>query len=354
MKIGTIVYLLEPDHPDIHQIKKMAKMLKEGKTVVFPTETVYGLGAHALDDKAVEKIYQAKGRPSDNPLIVHVHKSGEVEKIARNIGPNAKILMDSFWPGPLTLILQKQDHVPDKVTGGLSTVGVRIPDNNIALEILREADIPIAAPSANISGKTSPTSPSHVIEDMLGRVDCIAAGGECTIGLESTVVDMTKDNPVILRPGAITMEDITSVLGQVLVTTEGLKDENQAPKAPGMKYAHYCPDAPMMLFKGEYEKMVQTIMQYSEQNLQEGKKVAIMATDQSYLRYKTLQNVEVLSMGSRQDPKTVARSIFKNLRTFDSLGVDIIFCEWIEEKGLGVAIMNRLKKAASGNILEIE
>lgn len=354
MQIGTIVYIVDDDNPEEHLIRRAAKILQEGGTVCFPTETVYGLGANALDENSVEKIYKAKGRPSDNPLIVHVHDKNQVEEIAKDITYNAKLLMDKFWPGPLTMVFKKKDIVPLKVTGGLDTVAVRIPSNKIALSLLRESNIMVAAPSANISGKTSPTSASHVIRDLLGRVDSIIAAGDTSVGLESTVIDMTGEVPTILRPGGITLEEIKEVIGEVMVDRpRDDKDKDFVPKAPGMKYVHYSPEAKFVLFMGSVENMTENIRLRAKEEIAKGNRVGIMTTTENQQSYMDIREAVVMPAGSRNNPYSIGREIFRTLRHFDDKKVDIILAEGTEESSIGVAVMNRLKKAAGENVVKV-
>lgn len=245
--IKTIISNIDKNNIDEAEIKKQAKLLKEGNTVIFPTETVYGLGANALDENAVKKIYEAKGRPSDNPLIVHISSKEEVYKLANDISDKAKVLMSKFWPGPLTMIFKKKDIVPQRTSGGLDTVAIRMPSHKIARELIKQAGIPIAAPSANISGRPSPTKGEHVCAEMNGRVSGIVVGGDCNFGLESTVIDMTMDIPMILRPGSVTKEQLEVEIGQVLIdpSLENKEDVLKA-KAPGMKYTHYSPNGDVL------------------------------------------------------------------------------------------------------------
>ena len=258
--MNTIISKIDINNIDKNEIKKQSKLLSEGKTVIFPTETVYGLGANALDEDAVKKIYEAKGRPSDNPLIVHIYDKEEVYNLAENINEKAKTIMDKFWPGPITIILNKKDIVPYRTSGGLETVAVRMPSHLIAREIIKEAGVPVAAPSANISGRPSPTKADHVYEEMNGRVSGIVLGGDCNFGLESTVLDVTTENPMILRPGSITKEDLEKVIGEVLIDPSlEKKEDNKKAKAPGMKYTHYSPDADVYIVSGNIEDTISKI-----------------------------------------------------------------------------------------------
>lgn len=327
-----------------------AEVIRRGGTVVFPTETVYGLGANALSGEAVKKIFAAKGRPSDNPLIAHVCCMDMIRYlIGTPIGEKAELLIEKYWPGPLTLIFKKSANVPEEVTAGLDTIAVRMPDNPIALELIKRSGLPIAAPSANLSGKPSPTLPEHVIDDLKGKVDVILCGSKSRVGLESTVLDMTGGVPVILRPGGVTLEELRKVLGEVAVD-RGIVDEKTVPKAPGMKYTHYAPEADMVIVKGELPKIREKIQQLVDESVRKGFKAGVLASEETKNYYR---NCTVLSMGSRTRMEDIASNIFEKLREFDKTGVDKIFAEALEEEYIGRAVMNRMKKAAGFNIIEV-
>lgn len=335
------------------RLKEAANMLASGETVAFPTETVYGLGANALDEKAVKKIYEAKGRPSDNPLIVHIAELTQLEDIVETVPEKARRLMKAFWPGPISIIMRRKNTIPDCVTAGLDTVAIRMPENAEAFVLLRLAGCPVAAPSANLSGKPSPTRPEHVIHDLDGRVGGIVAGRCCEVGIESTVIDITSEPPVILRPGIITREDVESIIGPVLIAPRKSTVKN-IPKAPGMKYTHYAPDAPMVLYEGTPEKMFDDICSAAVENLSSGRKTGIIATDESLDRYEKYLSEKaesadyaVLSIGSRSDLNMVARGVFDVLRRFDEMNVEIILSESFDAEGIGFSIMNRMDKAAT-------
>lgn len=334
--------------PDV--LLPAAKALAEGKLVAFPTETVYGLGANALDPQAVCRIFEAKGRPSDNPLIVHISRIEEINPLIVSIPAKARILADAFWPGPLTLVFNKSALVPDEITAGLSTVAVRMPDNRIALKLIELAGVPVAAPSANISGRPSPTDAAHVIQDLSGRVDIIIDGGSCTVGLESTVIDMTVDPPVVLRPGGITVEMLEKKIGKVVVDNILEKDGNIAPKSPGMKYRHYSPRAEMTIVAGDADKVVDRINEYTKKYMSKNLKTGVLASKETFARYAA---TVVLCPGSKERPENIAAGIYSCLRKFDDEGVDVIFAEAFSEQGIGLAIMNRLKKAAAGRIIYV-
>ncbi|MCD7034678.1 threonylcarbamoyl-AMP synthase [Metabacillus sp. GX 13764] len=325
------------------QISQAAALLKENELVAFPTETVYGLGANAQSDEAVAKIYQAKGRPSDNPLIVHVADKEQVKKIAAKIPPLAEKLMETFWPGPLTLVLPKQDGLSKLVTAGLETVAVRMPEDALALALIKESGLPIAAPSANLSGKPSPTLAEHVAHDLTGKIAGILDGGPTGVGVESTVVDCTGEVPVILRPGGITKEQLEEAVGTVEVDRALLK-EGEAPKAPGMKYTHYAPKADLYIVKGSMEYLQSLV----DQERAAGREAGVLTTEENRAAYDA---DAVLAAGWRSKPETIAAHLYEVLRQFDERDLDVIYSESFSEEGVGSAIMNRLMKAAGQRVL---
>lgn len=330
-------------------LEEAAKYIKNGKTVVFPTETVYGLGANALDKDACEKIFRAKGRPQDNPLIVHVANK-DVSEYVNVIPKSAKVLIDKFWPGPLTIIFPKKDVIPDEITGGLKSVAIRMPEGEIARKIISLSGVPIAAPSANLSGKPSPTNIEHCIRDLSGRVNMIIGGQECRCGIESTVVEALENEVVILRPGEITPEMIKECGVKVSIDPTITKNlNNVAPKSPGMKYKHYAPDSEMTIVVGENEKVVEYINKQCDKIILSGKKVGVISTEENKHLYKGI----VLSIGSRKNLKEVASKLFNVIREFDKLNVDYIFSEGFISEGVGLAIMNRLNKAAGHKIINL-
>ncbi|PEB52387.1 threonylcarbamoyl-AMP synthase [Bacillus pseudomycoides] len=331
---------------DYPQLQEAARLLRENEAVAFPTETVYGLGANAMNDKAIAKIFEAKGRPSDNPLIVHIGAKSQLSGIVREITPVAEVLMEHFWPGPLTIILPKKDGISEKVTAGLDTVGVRMPDHEVALALIEAANVPVAAPSANRSGRPSPTLASHVYEDLNGKIAGIVDGGATGVGVESTVIDCTSEVPTILRPGGITKEQLEEVIGTVSLDP-ALKDETEKPKAPGMKYTHYAPKAPLSIVEGSRDFIQQLVDEKKEQ----GYTVGILTTEEYQHVYKA---DVVLSCGVRSDLATVATKLYDVLRTFDASKVDVIFSESFPNEGIGNAIMNRLTKAAGHHIITEE
>ena len=322
-------------------------MLASGKTVIFPTETVYGLGANALDEEAAAKIYQAKGRPSDNPLLVHVADKEDVYDLVENIDNRAKLLMDRFWPGPLTIVFKKKDIIPDRTSGGLDTVAIRMPSDQVARDLIRQAGVPIAAPSANISGRPSPTKPEHIIRDMDGRVDGILVGGSCNYGVESTIVDLSGDVAMVLRPGSITLEMLGEVLGQVnLDPSLKNKDDNIRAKAPGMKYKHYSPQAQVYIVRaGDQEDFARRVDELCLDNAKKGLKTGVLTRSSDQHPYQA----QVFDLG--ESDADVAKNLFDSLISLDRESIDIAYVPYFEERGLGVAIMNRLKKAAAYRII---
>lgn len=345
--------IVEIDCVDIDQgkITHCGEVIRRGGTVVFPTETVYGLGANALDPAATAKIFEAKGRPDDNPLIVHVSGVGDVLPLVEEIPQKAKMAMEAFWPGPLTIILKKTSAVPYIITAGLDTVAVRYPSHPIAEALIKASGVPIAAPSGNISGKPSPTKASHVIKDMDGRVDVIIAGGDCQVGLESTVIDMTTETPTILRPGGITLEELEEVLGEVEMDPSLMTGEFQeAPRSPGMKYTHYSPRAEVVVFAGPSQSVVKAIQNRTVELLAEGKEVGIICSQETEGQY---HKGIIKALGSRSNMKAIAAKLFATLREFDETNADVILAEAFEEVQMGKAIMNRLIKAAGYKIYRV-
>jgi L-threonylcarbamoyladenylate synthase len=398
---GTRVVTVNPENPEAETIEAAAAVLRAGGLVAFPTETVYGLGADATRPGSVLGIFRAKGRPSDNPLIVHIAEPGDLDPLVSEVPPSAKLLRELFWPGPLTLVLPKSDLIPDEVTVGLTTVAVRMPSHPVALALIKQAGAPVAAPSANVSGRPSPTSAAHVIEDLAGRVDLIIDGGDTDVGLESTVLDLTTDPPTLLRPGGVTHEELCQVLGRVAVDAAVLVREGtgalaanrgadalmasqgagalaagqaaaaslagrenlgradtdgssrlqtKAPRSPGMKYTHYAPKAPLFLIEGELGLVVEEILHLMHEYKLEGRRVGVLSTAESRGAYPAHV---VLELGSRVQPKAVASALFSTLRAFDDHDVDVILAEGIPEDGLGLAVMNRLRKAAGGRVIRV-
>ena len=337
---------------DMDAIKKAGDILKSGGLVAFPTETVYGLGGNALDPRASMKIYAAKGRPSDNPLIVHIAELDKLAQITTEIPKGAKILAEKYWPGPLTMILPKADIVPKETTGGLESVAVRFPSDRIAQELIRAAGGFVAAPSANTSGRPSPTMAEHVEEDLGDAIDMIIDGGQVGIGLESTIVDFTEEVPVVLRPGYISLEMLQETLGDVRMDRGLLiTDSSIHPKAPGMKYRHYAPKAELSIVEGTEEEVINCINRLTEEAVAKGLKAGVIATDETKDRYS---NADILSIGSREEEETIAHHLYEVLRDFDDDRVDVIYSEAFYTPKMGQAIMNRLLKAAGHKIINAQ
>ena len=332
-------------------LRQAGEILKNGGLVAFPTETVYGLGGDGLNRESSKKIYAAKGRPSDNPLIIHIVDMEALPYIVSEVSQEVEKVAAAFWPGPLTMILPKSDNVPDETTGGLKTVAVRMPSHKVARKLIEYAGGYVAAPSANASGKPSPTVAKYVIEDMDGRIDMIIDGGEVGIGLESTIIDMTVNPPQILRPGFITEAMLAEVLGDVDVDkTIFSNDSKLAPKAPGMKYRHYAPKGQLTIVTGESEKVVGYINEMSREAQKDGKKVGIIGSEEFLAQY---QADSVKSAGSRDDEQAIAHNLYRILREFDDENVEVIYSESFDNGGMGQAIMNRLLKAAGHNVTEV-
>lgn len=333
-------------------LKEAAEVLKRGDLVAFPTETVYGLGANALDERAAKKIYAAKGRPSDNPLIAHVCDLDMIEPLISYFPEKGRRLAEAFWPGPMTLIFPKSERVPYGTTGGLDTVAIRMPSDPVACELIRLAGVPVAAPSANTSGRPSPTLAEHVYQDMNGKIDVILDGGPVGIGVESTIVDVTGETPMLLRPGAITMEMLRDAVGEVEIDPAivGPMTDTMRPKAPGMKYRHYAPKAELTLVEGETEAVIRNINTLAAQKLEEGCTVGIICTDETCSCYPAGL---IRSIGERAKEETIAHNLYAVLREFDDLGAEYIFSEKFSEDHLGLAIMNRLNKAAGYRVLKV-
>lgn len=343
--MNTILRKVDVDNIDMEVIKEASDILHAGDMVVFPTETVYGLGADALDEMASKKIYAAKGRPSDNPLIVHVANEQQILPLVKEIPESARKLMKAFWPGPLTIIFNKSDVVPYGTTGGLDTVAIRMPNHKVALTLIEESNIPIAAPSANTSGRPSPTTAMHVMDDLNGKISMVIDGGAVGIGIESTIVDVTGDIPMILRPGYINKKMLEEVVGEVTIDKAilGPVSPDLKPKAPGMKYKHYAPKADFTMFDGDIDKVADRINELAESYIKKGYKVGIISSAESKDRYRY---GEVISIGSRNNELSISKNLYKVLREFDDKQVDYILGETFRSEELGQAIMNRLLKAA--------
>lgn len=332
-----------------NQLEKAGEIIRNGGLVAFPTETVYGLGGDALNPDSSKKIYAAKGRPSDNPLIVHVYRFEDVEEIVQEVPESARKLAKAFWPGPLTMIMNKNGKVPYETTGGLDTVAIRMPNNKIALKLIQESGGFIAAPSANTSGRPSPTVARYCIEDLSGKIEMIIDGGQVGIGLESTIVDLTSEIPMILRPGYITADMLKEVLGDISIDRTIIDSSStQKPKAPGMKYRHYAPKGALTIVQGTQGAVVDYINSETKKAAQSGKKVGVIGTDAT----RNLYEADVVkSVGNRDDESTIAHELFKVLREFDDENVDVMYSESFDDSGIGQAIMNRLLKAAGHHVI---
>lgn len=349
--MDTIVYRMTNTEEDEQAIQDAGKIIKQGGLVAFPTETVYGLGGDAMNPDSSRKIYAAKGRPSDNPLIIHICRLGDIHRIVSDFPQKAQQLADQFWPGPLTMVLPKADAVPKETTGGLDTVAVRMPVDPIALSFIEAAGGYVAAPSANISGRPSPTSSRYVEEDMCGRIDMILDGGDVEIGLESTIVDLTGEVPVLLRPGRITLEMLQEVLGTVEVDKTILEGNTAGrPKAPGMKYKHYAPKGELVIVSGKPRVVTKKINELALEGMERGQKVGIIGTQENIPFYK---GNSIKSVGKKNDEVSIAKRLYRILREFDDEGVTLIYSESFSTGGMGQAIMNRLLKAAGHQVIEV-
>lgn len=353
----TKFWQVSATHPDLNIIKQAATIIREGGLVAFPTETVYGLGADGLNPEAVKKIFVAKGRPNDNPLILHIAEGKEILRLARQADgdPRVQQLISRFWPGPLTLVLAKQKIVPDEVTAGLDTVAIRMPQHLVALALIKESGVPLAAPSANRSGYPSPTTGQHVFTDLGGRIEAILESGPTGVGVESTVLDLSGNVPVILRPGGVTREALTEVLGTVELDP-GLSDSRLIPKSPGMKYKHYSPRAEVFLVQGERAKVATKIKELTFHYADQGKKVGLLLTQESWASLGA--EAEMLpafyrrDLGSATQLEEIARIIYSELRKCDLQGVEVILTETYQTGGIGAALMNRLLKSAGQRVIK--
>lgn len=350
--IETIIGKIGQNDNEIYE--KAASILQKGGLVAFPTETVYGLGADALSSQAAKKIYAAKGRPSDNPLIVHIADVEALDKLVKNVSDKAKALMDKFWPGPMTLVFEKSDIVPYDVTGGLETVAVRLPSHETARQLIRRSGCYIAAPSANTSGRPSPTLAEHVIEDLSGKIDMIIADDTVEVGIESTIIDVSTDEILVLRPGFITLDMIREVVGKAELDPAIAGDRSVVgqPKAPGMKYRHYAPKAELKIVQGDKDKVIAYINSQVEALAKDNVRVGIMATDESIDSYSR-NNTVIKSLGSRANEADIAKHLYAVLRAFDDEGIGYIFSESFSRNSVGQATMNRLIKAAGHCIVEV-
>ncbi len=348
----TLVLKVDPNTPEIKTIRVAANFIKNGGLVAFPTETVYGLGADALNPKAVRKLFTAKKRPLDNPPIVHVGDFQDVYRLATEVPEKAERLMDVFWPGPLTLIFKRSKIVPDVTVAGLDTIAVRMPRHNVALALIKESGCPLAAPSANLAGKPSPTTAEHVLEDLNGRIDAVLDAGPTKIGVESTVLDLTVDPPQILRPGGTPFEALKDVLGKVELHPVAVAEKELAiekARSPGMKHRHYAPKAEVVVVEGELSAVAKKVAELTDFYRRRKLKVGVLATDETAASYRA---DVVKSLGSRSSLNAIAKNLFRLLREFDLEGVDVIIAEGVPTDGLGLAVMNRLRKASGYKIVK--
>ncbi|MGD0069970.1 MAG: L-threonylcarbamoyladenylate synthase [Candidatus Bathyarchaeia archaeon] len=350
----TILLKVDPENPDPAKIQTAAQIIQKGGLVAFPTETVYGLGADALNPDAVLALFEAKKRPLDNPPIVHVANASEVYKLAKHVSKKAELLMEKFWPGPLTLVFKRSSIVPDVTVAGLDTVAIRMPKHKVALALIKQSNRPIAAPSANLAGRPSPTTAKHVYEDLNGRIDAILDSGPTIIGVESTVLDLSVDPPMVLRPGGTTFEALKQVLGEVKLHPF-VEAEQELPlektRSPGMKHKHYAPKAEVILVEGAVPAVIKKVKELAESYRLKGAKVGILATDETQTAYKA---DVVKSLGSRFNLAVVAQNLFRLLREVDAENVDVIIAEGVPSEGIGLAIMNRLRKASGYHIIKAE
>ncbi len=348
----TIILTVDPDRPAPEKIRQAAQIIQKGGLVAFPTETVYGLGADALNSNAVLALFEAKKRPLDNPPIVHIADSKDVRKLAEEVPENAELLMETFWPGPLTLVFKRSNIVPTVTVAGLDTVAIRMPKHKVALALIKESGRPIAAPSANLSGKPSPTSAMHVFEDLDGRIEAILDAGATTVGVESTVLDLTVEPPVVLRPGGVSYEALKQVIGEVKLHPF-VESETELPlekaRSPGMKHRHYAPEADVILVEGATQAVVNKMKELADSYKLRGLKVGILATDETRAAYEA---TVVMSLGSRFNLEVVARNLFRLLREVDAQNVDVIIAEGVPAEGIGLAVMNRLRKASGYRIIK--
>jgi L-threonylcarbamoyladenylate synthase len=350
----TLLLKVNPENPNPARIQTAAQIIQNGGLVAFPTETVYGLGADALNTTAVLALFEAKKRPLDNPPIIHIADAREVYKLAQEVPEKAELIMREFWPGPLTLIFKRSSIVPNVTVAGLDTVAIRMPKHKVALALIKQSNCPIAAPSANLAGKPSPTTAKHVYEDLNGRIDLILDGGRTTIGVESTVLDLSVDPPMVLRPGGTTYEALKQVLGNVQLHPF-VEAEKELPlekiKSPGMKHRHYAPNAEVILVEGTVSAVKNKIQELANAYALKDAKVGILATDETQKSYKA---AVVKSLGSRFNLAIIAQNLFRLLREVDAEKVDVIIAEGIPSEGMGLAVMNRLRKASGYNIIKAE
>jgi L-threonylcarbamoyladenylate synthase len=350
----TLFLKVNPENPSRAKIQNAAQIIKKGGLVAFPTETVYGLGADALNPAAVLALFEAKKRPLDNPPIIHIADTNEVYKLAQEVPKKAELIMKKFWPGPLTLIFKRSNIIPNVTVADLETVAIRMPKHKVALALIKQSSCPIAAPSANLSGNPSPTTAKHVYEDLNGRIDAILDGGSTNIGVESTVLDLSVDPPMVLRPGGTTFEALRQVLGNVQLHPF-VEAEKELPlgkiKSPGMKHRHYAPKAEVILVEGTVSAVKRKIQELANAYALKGAKVGILATDETRKSYSA---TVVRSLGTRFNLAIIAQNLFRLLREVDAENVDVIITEGIPSEGMGLAVMNRLRKASGYHIIKVD
>jgi L-threonylcarbamoyladenylate synthase len=348
----TLILKVNSQEPETELIQTAAEIIRKGGLVAFPTETVYGLGADALNGNAVLRLFEAKRRPLDNPPIVHIANKADIAALVQQVPQKAQLLIDKFWPGPLTLVLKHSRKVPNVTTAGLDTIAIRMPIHPVAAALITVSGCPIAAPSANLAGKPSPTTAKHVYEDLNGRIDVILDGGTTNIGVESTVVDFSADPPMLLRPGGLPFETLKKELPDLVLHpfVESEKEiSTEKIRSPGMKHKHYAPKAPVILIEGGLEAVVGKVIELSEAYKREGKRVGVLATDETQKSYKA---DAIMSLGTRSNVATIAANLFRLLREVDAKGVDVIIAEGVPSEGLGLAVMNRLRKASGYHIIK--
>jgi len=350
----TVVLKVDSQQPDIEKVRVAANIIRKGGLAAFPTETVYGLGADALNPKAVLALFEAKKRPLDNPPIVHVENINDVHRLAEQVPPKAEKLMKTFWPGPLTLVFKRSEKVPEVTVAGLETIAIRMPQHPVALALIKESNCPIAAPSANLAGKPSPTSAKHVFDDLNGRIDAILDGGSTRIGVESTVLDLSVDPAMVLRPGGTPLEALKEVLGDVTLHPFVVAEKEtsiEKARSPGMKHKHYAPKAQVIVVEGAVSAVMATVKSLISACWLQDKRVGVLATDETSWAYEA---DVVKSLGSRRNVDAMAANLFRLLREFDAENVDVIVAEGVPTEGLGLAVMNRLRKASNYNIVKLE
>ncbi len=346
----TRIFTVDPQQPQADAIAQAAETLRQGGLVAFPTETVYGLGANALDSAAIDRIYRAKARPTSDPIIAHIYTLAQLDTLAIDIPAAARQLAARFWPGALTLVLKRHPNVPPNIAAGLATVAVRMPAHPVARALLAATDLPVAAPSANTFTRPSATTAAHVLEDLRGRVDIVLDGGPTTIGLESTVLDLTADTPVVLRPGGVVMEDLQTVLPQVQLAPRYLGTDERS-VSPGQMLKHYAPRAVLTLYTGSRQAVLSAMQQATREHITAGRRVGVLVTDEDRAAFHGLALVEAL--GPRDDLPAISHRLFAGLRSLDALNVDVILASDFGQAGLGAALWDRLLRAAEGRVVTV-